>query len=125
MDNNDIYTNQELQDMAFTRGVRNGVISDLVANGTPSNTRELELLLGALKDSEDISVKSSRLRISSKKEEDNQDVNKALVAAMLMKVPSLAGDIGEGKYKEIQELPKSIEDKQTFVEGELDSMAPS
>ncbi len=115
-----IHTTDELMDLEYSRHHRRKIIEDLTANGTPTNTRELELLLGALKDGEDRVFKSTKIRQSSKRDEDTGEVNRAMVAAMLNNIPSIPSEIEEGEYADIPALPGGVEKEQTFVEGELD-----
>jgi len=100
MENNsdNILTSAELRDLAFVNKQRKKIIEDLTADGTPSNTRQIELVLNGLKDTEDSAIKMAKLRHSVNKGKSEEEVNAAMFTALLGKIsrtPPLATVVNE------------------------------
>ncbi len=99
-----VYTSEELIDLQHSRTNRKMIITGLLQDGLPTNTREIELAMMALKDQEDIAVKSSRLRISKKSESETSS-NAALLSGLLLSL----GNKPPEYLEEVKEPLKIIE----------------
>ena len=121
--NNDEFfkSNEEkiLEDMSIKRRL---IINDKLAGGTPSNTRELELVLGALTHEEDIIIKKARLRVSSKSNDsaDNLSANIAAVLLRDMANNKVPPPLVVNANTELPTPPKDFGADVEIVPGELD-----
>ena len=102
-----LFTKDEEEDFNYARNTRRDITDTLMLDGVPSNTRVLELLIGALRDTEKSAIDRARLRVS-KEETDVGKQNAVIVSELIKHIdPNLkGGEIGEDR--ELPEPPDTM-----------------
>lgn len=114
-------TYEPTHDLIFTRMVRGAVVKGLQKDGIPSDPKQLNMLLGTLKDIDSAALGQMRIK-SEEKTQSLAAEQQALVRELLnnmggIKPPAKAP--GEPSASNM-ELPDSVEPVREFVAGELE-----
>ena len=103
------------QDLDYVRGLRQQVITGLMAKGVPTDQRELMILQGFLTDMSRDAMGKKRLKVE-KQIGDKTAEAQALIATLLLN-PDVKR-IGRGEGGQIPQLPHNLPEVQ-IVEGEF------
>jgi len=82
----ELFTLEESADFDFTRSKRKQVIEHMTQDGIPSSPRMLEVLLSALKDSDDTIIKKTRLKQTAKRDEQDQNNASEIIAGLMLSI---------------------------------------
>ena len=86
MDNNEerIFTDEEAQDLAYSRGIRMDIVDGYMDGGPPTDAADVSLVLSALNDIDRSTISQARMR--NQKKTDDALTNAAVIAGVLLKV---------------------------------------
>lgn len=116
MDNTDVFTSEEIIELADVQRIRKSLIEKLTEEGVPDKGSKQVLLLGLLDGSDRSALSRAKLRVDKKRDDNMQ--NTVRVVGDVLKTIN-ARTYRPPAAPEDRTIPPELEHR-TFVPGELD-----